>query len=126
MVLLRHTLPDGSHHFDWVLATCPLEDARAEPDVRDAVTFRVPNRVDQEVASGGARRLLGERLADHRRRYLWFTGELGPGTDGAARGRVDPVATGAWCPSVVTAGKVRFFAEFKGGPRVEWLWERDR
>lgn len=76
MALLLHELPDGSSHFDWMLArdeTGPL------------VTFRVADRIDLGVPAFAA-----TRLADHRRIYLTYEGEVSGG-----RGRVRRVAQGS-------------------------------
>ncbi|MEO1007932.1 MAG: hypothetical protein AAFX79_05160 [Planctomycetota bacterium] len=76
-VLLRHDLPDGTRHFDWMLA--------AEPDPDSPlVTFRVEERIDR-----GPPAFRAERLADHRRRYLDYEGPISGG-----RGRVSRVASG--------------------------------
>ncbi|MFM9958339.1 MAG: hypothetical protein ACKVZJ_09685 [Phycisphaerales bacterium] len=121
MALLRHTLPDGSHHFDWVLGLCSMEAAQAEPDRRDAVTFRVAERVDVERGADGAasqpRLIEGERLPDHRRRYLWYEGEVEGG-----RGCVERVAAGWWRPDVVSADEVKLCAAFEGRAAAQWLW----
>jgi hypothetical protein len=71
MVLLRHTLADGSGHFDWM-----LERGGA------LLTWRV-----DEMPGDGALRAL--RLADHRVAYLWYEGEISGG-----RGRVARVRAG--------------------------------
>lgn len=62
-VLLRHTLPDGSWHYDWMLETLaggPL------------VTFRVQHRPDAPET----RWFEAERIADHRREYLMYEGPV--------------------------------------------------
>jgi hypothetical protein len=73
-VVLRHELPDGTHHFDLLLARDP---AGAEP----LYSFRLEHRPD-ELAAGAA--LEGERLFDHRPRYLRYEGPIS-GDRGAVR-----------------------------------------
>lgn len=62
-VVLHHTLPDGSSHYDWLLE--PAEDA-------PLISLRVPARL-----SPGTFPI--ERLPDHRRIYLTFQGEISGG-----------------------------------------------
>lgn len=76
MVLLRHDLPDGTHHYDWMLE-------RPEGDA--LLTFRVGLRIDDPACT----RFDGVRLADHRAAYLTYEGEVSGG-----RGRVTRVAWG--------------------------------
>ncbi|MBN8644535.1 MAG: hypothetical protein J0L61_04755 [Planctomycetes bacterium] len=111
MVLLRHTLPDGTWHFDWLLATCTLDAAKDAPDVRDVVTLRVTEPVHAPGSIGGT----AERLADHRRLYLWFEGEIS-----GNRGRVFRVAAGLWCRRESGPGGFRFTARFEGGDWRGW------
>lgn len=77
-VLLRHTLPDGSWHYDWMVE-------RPVRDEHRLVTFRTRERVDRadEIEFDA------ERISDHRAAYLDFEGELSGG-----RGRVERVAAG--------------------------------
>lgn len=75
-VILRHDCPDGSHHFDWMI------DAG-----EGLTTFRVRERID----GPGLDVFEAERLADHRRAYLDYEGEISGG-----RGFVTRVARG-WC-----------------------------
>ncbi len=77
-VLLRHTLADGTWHYDWMLE-------RDSSDERRLVTFRVRVRPD-ELRSAET---IGDRLADHRARYLDYQGPLGGG-----RGSVQRVGEG--------------------------------
>ncbi len=81
MVLLEHSRPDGTAHFDWLLA----RSEEVEAAERDLLTFRVNVRVD-EIEEGTAD---AARLPDHRGRYLWFEGDLG-----GQRGVVRRVAEG--------------------------------
>ena len=77
MVLLRHTLSDGSAHFDWMMEVAGLTGL---------LTFRVGVRLDEE----GAEEFVGVRLAEHRAVYLEYEGALSGG-----RGEVVRVARGA-------------------------------
>lgn len=99
MVLLRHTLADGSDHFDWML----------ECASGSLATWRVTERPDE------VRRLRGERLADHRAVYLEHEGAVSGG-----RGVVRRVAAGEceWMEN--GAEVVRFRCRFLSD---EWmLW----
>ena len=76
-VQLRHDLPDGRWHVDWMLArdeTSPL------------VTIRLEDRLDH-LEKGLS--TSGNYLGDHRRRYLTYEGPLTGG-----RGQVRRVAAG--------------------------------
>jgi hypothetical protein len=75
-VLLRHVLPDGSWHFDWM-----LELRRGG----SLATFRLGVRPDDPAVAD----FHGERIGDHRSTYLEYEGEVGGG-----RGRVERVAAG--------------------------------
>ena len=75
-VLLRHTLPDGSHHFDWLLA-------------RDADGPLLTFRLQTDISSDGGR-FEGLLLPDHRRAYLEYEGPISRN-----RGHVIRVAQGA-------------------------------
>ena len=81
MVLLKHTLSDGSFHFDWMLAR---SNAAGDND-RALVTFRVGERVDRGMTDP----VRAVRLDDHRAVYLRFEGDIGGG-----RGSVERVAEG--------------------------------
>lgn len=120
MVLLRHTLPDGSWHFDWLLGRCGLDEAKSTPDVRDVVAMRVFGRVDA-AAPGPGDQGVAERLPDHRRLYLWHEGEVSGG-----RGVVERVACGSWRGVLETGGGLRFEARFDGGRWRRWLCEDGR
>jgi hypothetical protein len=76
MVILEHARPDGSFHYDWMLA----RSEQVEAAERALLTFRVNLRVD-EIERGVAD---AARLPDHRGRYLWFEGDLG-GNRGVVR-----------------------------------------
>ena len=78
-VQLRHDLPDGQWHVDWMLA-------RDHDPGAELVTFRLENRLDG-LPSGTL--IPGTRLADHRRTYLQFEGPLSDD-----RGHVQRLAEG--------------------------------
>lgn len=77
-VLLRHELPDGTWHHDWM-----LEDP-GDPDGR-LLTFRL----DASVAWPPRGGFEATRLGAHRREYLSYEGEISGG-----RGIVRRVARG--------------------------------
>ena len=79
-VLLRHEMPDGSWHYDWMLEWDGASDA-----ARALVAFRVSVRPDERVGAG----FEAERIGEHRRAYLEFEGVVSGG-----RGRVVRVARG--------------------------------
>ena len=78
-VILRHDLPDGSHHFDWLLAN----DAAGSLPL---TTWRCSRRVDE---LGTAESMPAERLGDHRPIYLDYVGPVS-----GDRGHVSRVVTG--------------------------------
>lgn len=65
-VLLRHELPDGTHHYDWLLA----QDAQLSLPL---ITWRCPSRIDT-LQPGESLRI--ERLPDHRQMYLQYEGQV--------------------------------------------------
>lgn len=77
-VLLRHVLPDGSSHFDWMFA----------PDASPACSL-VTFRVDQPIHHPEVDLFDAEMIGRHRRDYLAYEGPVSGG-----RGRVERVATG--------------------------------
>ena len=78
-VLLRHDLPDGSEHIDWMLS----QDALGTLPL---ITFRLESRLD-ELPVGSS--LSGCRIADHRPDYLAYEGPVSGG-----RGSVRRLARG--------------------------------
>ncbi len=109
MVLLRHTLPDGTCHFDWLIDRHALGPEDPPPardaDERSLLALRCATRPDTGPAAFPA-----THLPDHRRLYLTFEGDLAavPGT--GARGTVRRLATGR---AAVALGPDRW--EFVGG-----------
>jgi len=107
MVLLRHDLPDGSHHFDWLidrLYAAPgqnLVERPSDPEERSLLAFRVSVRIDLPKI----RQFVAQRLPDHRRHYLVYQGPIGDGK----RGSVVRLA----------AGDVRKIDELGGSTQVD-------
>lgn len=81
MALLRHTLPDGSSHYDWLLA----RTERVVADDRCLLTLRIDERAD--LIPAGA--FVADRLPDHRGLYLKHEGPVS-----GDRGSVERVARG--------------------------------
>lgn len=103
-VLLRHDLPDGTWHWDWLLEPraqdAPFRRTTDDPDERSLISFRVAATLgeDWRPDDPGTPAFTAEILPPHRRRYLTFEGDIGPGADGVSRGRVKRVA---WDPTGV-------------------------
>jgi hypothetical protein len=92
-VLLRHDLPDGTHHFDWMLAR------GADGPLR---TFRVGVDISRDAQPFSA-----EPIGDHRRAYLEYEGVVSGG-----RGRVTRVARGEWECLTETDSDLELSVEF--------------
>lgn len=81
-VILHHTLPDGSSHYDWLftsnfdIGSGATASAQGDPDERCLTAFRSHLRPD-EITPGGSRALV-EKLPKHRRLYLTHEGPLPP------------------------------------------------
>jgi hypothetical protein len=86
-VQLRHELPDGEQHIDWLIAQDP---AGSMP----LITWRLARRVD-ELHAGFS--MPAERRPDHRPRYLRYEGPLS-----GDRGRVRREAVGEITTSTVS------------------------
>lgn len=97
MVLLRHTLADGSEHFDWMLERGGV-----------LLTWRV-----REIPVVGE--VAAERLADHRVAYLSYEGEVSGG-----RGRVVRVRAGEAEVLEETAERVRWRGRWEEGSWESW------
>lgn len=76
-VVLRHSQPDGSSHYDWMI------EHPDRVDDRRLRTWRTKLRPDRAAA------FEGEQIGDHRAIYLEYEGDLGGG-----RGKVARVASG--------------------------------
>lgn len=102
-VVLEHTLPDGSRHFDWMIE-------RLEPGTeRRLCTWRTEHRPDV------AGRFRGERIGDHRAAYLEFEGELSEN-----RGRVVRLASGAAAWRHRDEGRICVGVDWDHGPKVRY------
>lgn len=82
MVLLKHTLPRGGWHYDWLLATSGDETG-------DGAHMLVAFRVYVDISVPSAAAFVAMRLDDHRGEYLHYEGEI-PGN----RGQVERIAVG--------------------------------
>ena len=101
-VVLRHEMPDGTWHYDWMLE-------RAGGDERRLVTFRVEHRPDQAGVAG----FEGHRIRDHRAIYLDHEGEV-PGERGTVTRLAQGVMRWVRCDGEVMSVVV----EYGSGP----LW----
>ncbi|MCI0364306.1 MAG: hypothetical protein L0Y44_03985 [Phycisphaerales bacterium] len=102
-VLLRHEMPDGSQHIDWMVAP---DSGGTQP----LISFRVAEPLDRLSAGGEA---LAERIADHRPAYLALEGPIGRG-----RGRVTRIGHGA-----VVAARRLGENQQNAGWELEICWE---
>lgn len=116
-VLLLHTLPDGTSHFDWL--TARLGKAGAP-----LIAFRVGVRIDDP----GITAFDAVRLPDHRATYLDFQGPLEP-RGGRDRGSVRRLARAEAEALEESADRLRVRLDWGDGPRVvegapvrEHLW----
>jgi len=107
-VVLRHTLPDGGVHLDWMIE-------RGDPS-SGLITFRIDVGVD--LSKPGS--VSAERIADHRREYLAYEGPVSGG-----RGRVDRVSGPAVVELAESESHLRVvLEEIGGGGRMEWTGKR--
>jgi hypothetical protein len=72
-VILRHDVPDGSSHFDWMFEPPAGFPRNSASDSARLVTFRCDIRPDQ-LQPGTAQFI--NRLPDHRDRYLDYEGPV--------------------------------------------------
>lgn len=113
MVILRHQLPDGSHHFDWLVQGPQRIPAPPSPEDRCLIAFRTAVRPDEAALTGAS--FEAERLQDHRRLYLDFEGQL---TDN--RGTVQRLATGIVEALFNEATVFRLRGRFNDAPTCIW------
>ena len=99
-VQLRHELPDGSSHVDWMLARDPLGRA-------PLVTFRLPGRVDELAPGTDGGTMRAERIADHRPSYLTHEG---------------PVSRGRGVVRRLRSGRILEWTGDEAGWRLTLLW----
>jgi hypothetical protein len=105
-VLLLHTLPDGTSHFDWLTARS------GEPET-PLIAFRVGVRIDGATTAA----FDAVPLADHRAIYLDFEGPLEP-KDGRDRGAVRRLARAEAEALEESADRLRVRLDWGDGPRV--------
>lgn len=100
-VILKHTLPDGSWHHDWLIQRSDQLEERVP-------TFRTahdrPDTCDAFEA---------QRLDDHRAFYLDHEGEVSGG-----RGSVVRLATGTVSHAIWNDGHIGLEIDFKGTTRL--------
>ena len=111
-VVLRHDLPDGSHHYDWLIepmgsAAAAADDAKDDPDRRVLIAWRLPEAPHSSAESV----MTADRLPPHRLRYLDYEGPISGG-----RGRVYRVARGE--AEVLTDSSDRFEARGRMADRA--------
>jgi hypothetical protein len=88
-VLLRHELPDGSWHHDWMFEHPSTGDAASAAGGAEGaggaggglITFKLEPSVSWPPEAG----FEAERLADHRREYLEYEGPISGGRGGVRR-----------------------------------------
>jgi|GEM_PF-632145 len=102
MVLLRHDLPDGTHHHDWLIETTPGAEG--------LVSFRVGERIDG-LAAGAV--FEAQAMAPHRAAYLTYEGPVSGG-----RGEVRRVATGQ------ASWRVAMTSSAGGAASLEVAWAK--
>ena len=104
MVLLKHALPNGSSHYDWLLAT----DSEG---VRPLRTFRVTDFLPK--AKEGSR-ISAEAIAEHRPAYLTYEGPVSRG-----RGHVLRVAEGQYERVSQTGRSVQLLLFWTGESHIQ-------
>lgn len=104
-VLLRHELPDGSWHHDWMFEHPSACDAGGAGGVGGAAGGLITFKLAPSVSWPPGTRFEAERLADHRREYLQYEGPISGG-----RGVVRRVASGE-CRVEVDVEHVRVWLE---------------
>jgi hypothetical protein len=100
-VVLRHDLPDGQWHYDWLLQ-------RATDPAGPLTTFRI----GELPTFPGVECLPAQRLPDHRHAYLDYEGPVS-----GDRGTVARVLSGTCSWHADTPGFVEFTADFGSGPK---------
>ena len=144
-VLLKHETGVGEWHYDLLLDARAGQDVpsgpRPDDEVRDLIAFRVPREIGEtwQPYEAVGRPWLVERMEDHRRRYLWFEGDIGRGRGtvrncggGGAEIAIDTAGSGRIEPGLENI-RVRFVAPGEGacervftGRLVQpgvWTWQ---
>lgn len=113
MALLRHELPAGGAHFDWLLAATPTP----EDDERTVICLRTTTAPWPAPTVGAIFPL--QRAADHRGLYL----RLADPRELDGRGIVRPIARGFWQPDGDETG-LRVQVRWSDGPAAVWQFNR--
>lgn len=125
-VVLRHDLPDGSHHYDWLIE--PADESQSsgpgvdphDPDARVLIAWRLPAPPHESTGSTP----IATRLPPHRRLYLDYQGPIA-----GDRGEVRLVASGR--AEILADEPARFVArltvgdqgfEVEGSPDAPPAW----
>ena len=106
-VLLRHTLPDGTSHHDWMLERSGHKDA-------GLLTLRLEDGV--RPTERGLHTFSAEQLTPHRREYLEYEGPVS-----GDRGRVVRVESGV-CEVIDSPLKGMIVVLYDGDSRVIANW----
>lgn len=104
-VVLRHDLPDGSWHVDWMLDLDPNGEG-------GLVTFRLAQRPDRLA---GGQRLTAKRLEDHRRTYLTYEGPVS-----GNRGTVERLAAGTFDAIQCVGDQWAFLIQWQDASSRRW------
>jgi len=111
-VILKHSLPDGSWHYDWLIQI-------NQDDAMPLLTFRTGHRRPDELGNFQA-----ERISDHRAFYLDYEGPISEG-----RGEVIRVAAGEVVSAAISRSAFAVVLafddrklEFAGAPIGEGRW----
>ena len=94
-VILKHTLPDGSWHYDWLIQV-------KQDDAMPVITFRTGHRRPDEVGQFEA-----QQIGDHRAFYLDYQGPISE-----ARGEVIRVAAGEVVSAAISGAAFAFVMVF--------------
>ncbi len=133
MVLLEHSLPDGSKHYDWMIHPPAIQGFAArndggepirglhnapEPDDNDRVllTFRILERIDRPDCDS----FVADQLEPHRYAYLKYQGPVS-----GNRGTVRRLAGGIVRKVEHLPGGISIRARFTNGEERIWAGLQD-
>jgi hypothetical protein len=110
-VILRHDLPDGSSHFDWMFQPPAGFPHESSADGTRIPTFRCEIRLD--LPGPNAAQVIN-RLADHREHYLAYQGPVSGDLGVVARMR-DGIITGCQVFAADDGSGWDFVIEWRNG-----------